>query len=125
MPQKEFRMRVIANFNENIDYPFQYMFAGNVICLIVRISVILQFSENIGPLVKIVGKMFEDFYNFLILYFLLAIMFTTITNLNFLYTLKEFDGLFESFLTVTDASMGNFDFKTFEKINDEGMRLFG
>ena len=37
----EFRMRIIANFNDNIDYPFQYMFATNVICLIVRISVIL------------------------------------------------------------------------------------
>ena len=81
-------MRVIANFNDNIDYPFQYLFAANIICLIVRISVILQFSESIGPLVKIVGKMLEDFYNFLILYFLIAIMFATIGNLNFLYSLK-------------------------------------
>ena len=50
----------------------------------------LQFSESIGPLVKIVSKMFDDFLNFLVLYFLLAIMFTTIANLNFIYTLIEF-----------------------------------
>lgn len=116
-------MRIIANFNNNIDYPFQYLFAANVICLIVRISVILQFSESIGPLVKIVSKMAEDFYNFLILYFLLAIMFTTIGNMNFLYNLTQFEGLFQSFLTVTDASLGNFDFEIFDSINDEGKKL--
>jgi hypothetical protein len=85
----------------------------------------LQFSESIGPLVKIVSKMFDDFINFLILYFLLAIMFTTIANLNFIYTLAEFQGLFESFLTITDASLGNFNFEMFEAVNDEGLRLFG
>ena len=87
MENDEFRFRIFANFGENIDYPFQYLFALNVICLIFRITVMLQFSESIGPLVKIVSKMFDDFYNFLILYFLLAIMFTTIANLNFIYTL--------------------------------------
>ena len=81
-------LRIIANFKAEIDFPFQYLFACNVICLIARISVILQFSESIGPLVKIVSKMSEDFYNFLILYFLLAIMFTTIANLNFVYDLE-------------------------------------
>lgn len=85
----------------------------------------LQFSEQIGPLVKIVSKMFDDFINFLALYLLLAVMFTTISNLNFLYSLKEFEGLFESFLTITDASLGNFNFEIFEVINDTGLRLFG
>lgn len=119
------KLRIMSNFSDNIDWPFQYLFALNVICLIFRITVMLQFSESIGPLVKIVSKMFDDFINFLILYFLLAIMFTTIANLNFIYTLTEFQGLFESFLTITDASLGNFNFEMFEKINDEGMKLFG
>ena len=118
-------MRIFSNFSKNIDWPFQYLFACNVICLIFRITVMLQFSENIGPLVKIVSKMFDDFLNFLVLYFLLAIMFTTIANLNFIYTLVEFQGLFESFLTITDASLGNFNFEMFEAVNDDGLRLFG
>ena len=58
--------------------------------------------------------MSEDFYNFLILYFLLAIMFTTIANLNFVYDLEQFEGILISFLTITDASVGNFDFTMFE-----------
>ena len=33
--------------------------------------------------------------------------------------------MFESFLTITDASLGNFNFDIFETVNDEGMRLFG
>jgi len=87
LSNQEYKMRMFSNFKNNIDWPFQYMFAINVICLIFRITVMLQFSQSIGPLVKIVSKMAEDFLNFLILYFLLVIMFTTIANLNFIYTL--------------------------------------
>ena len=38
----------------------------------------LQFNQTIGPLLKIVGKMLNDFLNFLILYFILTIMFSII-----------------------------------------------
>ena len=87
LSDEQLNLRIFSNFAENIEWPFQYLFALNVICLIFRITVMLQFSESIGPLVKIVSKMFDDFINFLVLYFLLAIMFTTIANLNFIYTL--------------------------------------
>ena len=85
----------------------------------------LQFSESIGPLVKIVSKMSNDFLNFLILYFILTVMFMTIGNLNFLYDMNEFSGLFESALTITDASLGNYDFSIFDKVDQPGMQLFG
>jgi len=74
---------------------------------------IIQFTSEIGPLVKIVGKMVGDFMNFLILYALLVIMFAIVGNINFVLDLKEFHGLFESTLTVLDASIGNYDFELF------------
>ena len=73
----------------------------------------------------IVNKMFNDFFNFFILYFLLTIMFATIANMNFLYDLKEFSGFFESLIAVIDATIGNFDLNIFEVVKDDGMRLFG
>jgi len=52
-------------------------------------------------------------------------MFATVANMNFLYELKEFEGLFSSVLTVIDASLGNFQFNIFSQVKDEGMQLFG
>jgi len=69
--------------------------------------------------------MMDDFSNFVILYVLLTVMFATVGNMNFLYELKEFDGLFASVLTVIDASLGNFQFNIFDEVRDEGMQLFG
>lgn len=54
---QEFSWRIQSNFIDNIEYPFQYLFAGQVSCLILRIAINLQFNESIGPLIKIVGKM--------------------------------------------------------------------
>jgi hypothetical protein len=48
-------------------------------------------------------------------------MFSVIANMNFLYTLKEFEGIIESILTILDASLGNFNFEIFYTINDPGM----
>jgi len=64
--------------------------------------------------VKIVSKMSKDFFNFLILYMILTAMFAVIANVNFVYTVSEFEGIFTSVLTVIDASLGNFDFKIFD-----------
>jgi len=83
-------MRIVANFAKHMEFKFPYLFACNVICLIFRISNMFQFSERIGPLVKIVNKMSNDFFNFLILYLILTAMFSLIANLNFIYDLKEF-----------------------------------
>jgi hypothetical protein len=60
--------------------------------------------------------MVGDFMNFLILYALLVIMFAIVGNINFVLDLKEFHGLFESTLTVLDASIGNYDFELFGQI---------
>jgi hypothetical protein len=52
-------------------------------CLIVRLSIILQFNESIGPLIKIVGKMSMDFLNFFLIYVILVAMFSIVGNINF------------------------------------------
>ena len=53
--------------------------------------------------------MANDFLNFFILYLILTVMFAVIGNMNFIYSLKQFQGLLESILTIVDASLGNFD----------------
>ena len=67
----------------------------------------LQFNELIGPILKIISKMSNDFINFLILYGILTIMFSTIANMNFLYHVPEYEGMFNSIMTIVDASLGN------------------
>jgi hypothetical protein len=98
-----------------------------ITCLILRITDLLQFSSEIGPLIKIVGKMTSDFMNFFALYCILIIMFAIVGNINFIFDLKEqFGGLFESILTVLDTSIGNYDFEVFNTIeNDNFLILFG
>jgi ABC-type polysaccharide/polyol phosphate export permease len=83
-------------------------------CLIWKLIEVIQFSASIGPMIKIVQKMFSDFGNFFILYFILVIMFAIIGNVNFIQFLGEYGGMFESCLTVLDASIGNYEFDTFK-----------
>ena len=52
-------------------------------------------------------------------------MFGIVGNLNFIHDLTEFQGMFESILTVIDASLGNYDVTIFDKIASENMILFG
>jgi hypothetical protein len=87
--------------------------------LLLRVSLILQFNESIGPLIKIVAKMGMDFLNFFILYCILAIMFAIVGNLNFMQHLKEYEGFLRSVLTVVDASLGNFDMHVFNNIKND------
>lgn len=60
--------------------------------------------------------MLDDFVNFILLYVILLFMFAIIGNINFLFDLKEYHGLFESCLTVLDASIGNYDFGLYNSI---------
>lgn len=121
----EYIQRTLSNLIFNIDFPFQYLFAAQVSCLILRIAIFLQYNESIGPLIKIVGKMQQDFLNFVILYCLMTVMFGIVGNINFIYDLVEFEGMFESILTVIDASLGNYDITIFDKIPNGNMALFG
>jgi len=41
-------------------------------------------------------------------------MFAIIGNLNFLLELSAYKGIFESLITVLDASIGNYDFTLFD-----------
>ena len=110
---------------ENVEFQFQYLFAVQIVCLFIRISMMLQYLGSIGPLIKIVGKMQTDFFNYTLLFVLLTIMFSIVGNINFLYELREFDSFTNAILTVIDASVGNFDTKLFEAIADENLRLIG
>ena len=64
-------------------------------------------------MIKIVQKMFSDFGNFFALYFILVIMFAIIGNANFVQSLDKFKGMFESCMTILDASIGNYSFNDF------------
>jgi hypothetical protein len=52
-------------------------------------------------------------------------MFGIVGNINFIYDLTEFEGMFESILTVIDASLGNYDITIFDKIQNANMATFG
>jgi len=53
----------------------------------------------------------------MILYGILLVMFSIIGNLNFILVLREYKGVFESMITVLDASIGNYDFTLFDQID--------
>jgi len=87
-------MRITANFEENLDYKFEYLFSICITCLILRVAIVLQFNESIGPLIKIVGKLGGDFFNFFLIYLIMAIMFTVVGNINFMNEIEIFEGFF-------------------------------
>ena len=119
-------LRKFSNFSAQIDFKIEYLLSAMIVCLILKVTDIIQYSSDIGPLVKIVGKMLGDFMNFFILYVILVIMFAIVGNLNFIFDLVEFDGLFASCLTVLDASIGNYDFGVFKAIpNNSFLTVFG
>ena len=70
--------------------------------------------------------MMQDFFNFMMLYGILLIMFSIIGNLNFVLFLDEYKTVFGSMITVLDASIGNFDFTLFDIIeNDDYLIALG
>ena len=125
MSQDQFNLKIIQNFEENVNFKFQYLFSIQITCLISRIALIIQYNATIGPLLKIVQKMASDFLNFLIIYVVLLIMFVCIGNLNFLFYCEDLSTPFDSFITMVDGSMGNYDFGIFEGIDDELIRNTG
>lgn len=52
-------------------------------------------------------------------------MFSIVGNMNFLYDMTEYESMFDSTLTVIDASLGNFDIISFQKMKDPTMVIFG
>lgn len=94
------------------------MFSVQITCIILRIFNLLLFNPSIGPLIKIVGKMMLDFYNFSKVYFIMLIMFAILGNINFLLFIYEYKDLFHSVLNVFDVSLGNYAFDKFNLIED-------
>jgi len=123
--EAEFDLVLIENFTTNLGFKFQYLFSLNIMCLFVRIGWVIQFNPSIGPLLKILAKMANDFINFVTIYLILVIMFSVVGNLNFLFDCPEYSTLFDSFIFVVDCSMGNFDFGVFEEIENERLRNIG
>lgn len=114
LPTEVLNKRMVNNLRENIGFNLQYFFSVQITCLIVRLSMIFQYNDQVGPLIKIVGKMSRDFYNFFLLYLLLTLMFAIVGNINFLFDLRQYKNFFSSILTVIDASLGNYSFEIFE-----------
>ena len=76
-------------------------------------------------MIKILGKMMQDFLNFLIMYCILLVMFAVVGNMNFIKYLDEFQGSFQSVMTIFDASLGNYDLQMYNAVSSPGMRLLG
>ena len=53
--------------------------------------------------------MLQDFLNFFNLYVIMLVMFAVVGNMNFILYLGEFEGSFQSLLTIINASLGNYD----------------
>ena len=64
-----------------------------VISMIVRLFDVLNYSPDVGPLIKIVGKMSGDVLNFLVLYLILTLTFAMIGTYNFRGLLDEFSSI--------------------------------
>ena len=84
-----------------------------------RLSTLLQYSESIGPLYKILGKMSKDFGSFVILYAILCLGFALVGNINFVSESERFETFMSAILTVVDASLGSFVF-TLNDPSEEG-----
>ena len=69
--------------------------------------------------------MSNDFFNFILLNQVLTWMCALIGNLNFGLQMEEFETLLTSALTITNATLGNFDIKTFDQIVDPQKRQYG
>ena len=52
-------------------------------------------------------------------------VFGIVGNINFIYDLGEFEGMFESILTVINASLGNYDLDKFDEIPNGSLAILG
>jgi hypothetical protein len=123
MTEEDFVFRVVFNIFDHIWFKFEYVFAIMIVCLIMRLLILLEFNQSIGPLIKIVGKMAKDFWNFFLLYAMITIMFSIVGNLNLLIYLNNFKDFFSSILTVIDTAVGNYSFDAFQVIPDSDLQL--
>jgi presenilin-like A22 family membrane protease len=101
-----------------MEFNYEYIFAVMISALLFRMMIILQFNEILGPLINIVIKMGGAFYNFFILYCILILMFSFVGNMNFGKKISEFDTFSGAFLTVFQASFGNFDLRIYNKAEE-------
>jgi len=113
MTEQDFVYRLMSNYIDHIHFKIEYMFCVIISCLLLNLINTVQFLSEIGPLVKIVEKMLGDFFNFIILYFILIIMFAIVGSSNFVWDLNQFSDLFISCLTVINTTIGNFEFEIF------------
>lgn len=90
-----------------------------------KIALVIQFNDIIGPLLKIVEKMGNEFIYFLIFYLILTLMFVVIFNLLFMYYSKEYSTLFNALVTIVNAGVGNFGYVSFDTIPDIRLAIFG
>lgn len=110
----------MSNFENNYSFGYNALFSIQIFCLCFKIAEVIQFNNEIGPLLKIVGKMGNDFLNFLTIYIILIIMFSIVGNINFFLYCEDYSNLFASLVIMLDSSMGNFEFSVFDSIEELG-----
>ena len=109
LSELERTQRVIGNLARGIELPFSYYFAIISMCLVSRLAYVLEFNESIGPLFRILQKSTKVFLGFSTIYVFLVLVLGLVGNISFLGTDDQYSGLFQSVLTVIDASLGNFE----------------
>ena len=90
LTEEEKTFRIMNNISHELNFKFEYLLSIMIGCMIWKILEIVQFSADIGPLVKIVEKMFGDFGNFIILYAIIVVMFAIIGNINFVFEIPQY-----------------------------------
>lgn len=113
----KFVPKMITNFENSLYLRFNVIFSIQILCQTMKLATVLQFNQKVGPLLKIVQKMAQDYLNFMVIYFVLVLMFSILGNLNFVNA-SSFGTLFDATMTMMDASMGNFDFSIWDEIED-------
>ena len=67
-----------------------------------------------------------EFVNFLIFYLIITLMFVMIGNTMFMYYCETYSSIFNSWTTITNASVGNFTFTDFDVIVENVyLQIFG
>ena len=73
----------------------------------------LVYTEALGELVQIILRMIEDSIRFLFLFTILMVFFAVIGHMLY-YDLDEFESFPQSFTTMYQAALGDFDFSIFD-----------
>ena len=119
----QFKTRLLSPCHSDEEYfhlirntPFSiyqsYAYAALGATLWVKVLYLLRLNRVIGPLLKILGRMAHDIFNFLALLALILLTFSCVGMI--LFPLPEFSTLEDSLVTLFSWMLGDFSFETMQ-----------